>query len=111
MKKIQVKENYITKIIIVLCVIIFLFIFYDVLIKSNSERTTDIEIRIESKIDDINSKTDKTYELVKSLVDERIEQLKGNTLFNSNEDTIQSKEAVVVKQNLEKLKEKSFDNK
>ena len=111
MKKIQIKENYITKIIIGLCVIIFLFIFYDVLIKSNSERTTDIEIRIETKIDDINSKADKTYELVKSLVDERIEQLKGNTLFNSNEDTIQSKEAVVVKQNLEKLKEESFDNK
>lgn len=109
MKKIQVKENYITKIIIGLCVIIFLFIFYDVLIKSNSERTTTD--RIEAKIDDINSKTDKTYELVKSLFVERIEQLKGNTLFNSNEDTIQSKEAVVVKQNLEKLKEKSFDNK
>ena len=96
MKKIQVKENYITKIIIGLCVIIFLFIFYDVLIKSNSECTTKI---------------DKIYELVKSLFDERIEQLKGNTLFNSNEDTIQSKEAVVVKQNLEKLKEESFDNK
>ena len=109
MKKIQVKENYITKIIIGLCVIIFLFIFYDVLIKSNSECTT--RNRIETKIDDINSKADKTYELVKSLVDERIEQLKGNTLFNSNEDTIQSKEAVVVKQNLEKLKEESFDNK
>ena len=109
MKKIQVKENYITKIIIGLCVIIFLFIFYDVLIKSNSECTT--RNRIETKIDNINSKADKTYELVKSLVDERIEQLKGNTLFNSNEDTIQSKEAVVVKQNLEKLKEESFDNK
>lgn len=106
MKKVQVKENIITKVIIGICVVIFLFIFYDVLIKGNC-RTSEIENRIESKIDDVQIKTDKILQIVT----ERIEQTKGNTLFNTDEDTLKSEDAKVVKQNLDKLKEESFDKK
>ena len=107
MKKYQVKEGLITKIIIGLCIVIFLLIFYDVLVKGSTERETSIETRIESKIDNVQNTTNKILQIVV----ERVEQTKGNVLF-STEDTInKNNDAKVVKQNLDKLKEESFEHK
>ena len=105
MKKYQVKENNITKIIIGLCVIIFLYIFYDVLIRQNPDREKVIETRIEAKIEVVNEKTDK----ILKIVEERIVQTKNNPLFPDDADSIKNEEVVTVKENLNKLKEETFE--